>query len=491
MTRLTPDGSAVVYSTFLGGGGGEGAASIDVDVMGCAYIAGTVTGQDFPTTPGAYSERNLGGSDAFVAKLSADGTSLVYCTFIGGKDSDAAVGVAVDSYGAAHVVGCTYSTDFPVTAGALGTGHGSGWDVFLAKLADDGTELRFATAIGGLGHDRGCAIAMGTPGTVFVAGHTSSEEFVATDGAYCRSHRGGAYDAFLLCLKWVPTSIFTIGRVGTITELTILRGYLSRTSDAGKLDGRTVEFRIDGTAVGSAVTGTTGASGRADLNWTISDGPPLRTITAQFAGDHAYLPSSATATLTAQAWGTKMVGFDRTARIGGKTELKARLLRSDNVPLYNKLIDFSVDGTFVIARPTDTPGYARYPYYTVPDGAGAGTRTILAEWQGNAGYMASSASTTLNVLRATPYIWVMPRSVPQGGVARLYAYFRRLADYQKQEGKTVTFRIDGTWVADVVTLSGAEAGIARYQYTTIEPPGAHTIRCEFAGDAWVDAGYGE
>jgi hypothetical protein len=129
--------------------------------------------------------------------------------------------------------------------------------------------------------------------------------------------------------------------------------------------------------------------------------------------------------------------------------------------------------------------------YTIADGAGAGKRTVRADWNGNGGYLASSCTNTLTVLRATPYIWVMPRSVPQGGVARLYAYFRRLLDYQKQEGKTVTFRVDGTWIADVVTLSDAEAGIARYQYTTAEPPGTHIIRCEFAGDAWVDSGYGE
>ncbi len=85
----------------------------------------------------------------------------------------------------------------------------------------------------------------------------------------------------------------------------------------------------------------------------------------------------------------------------------------------------------------------------------------------------------------------MPRSVPQGGVARIYAYFRRLADYQKQAGKTVSFKVEGTWIADVVTGTGADAGIARYSYTTVEPPGVHTMRCEFAGDAWVDAGYAE
>jgi alpha-tubulin suppressor-like RCC1 family protein len=304
---------------------------------------------------------------------------------------------------------------------------------------------------------------------------------------------GGSYHSLAIVGRpeREETALSTIDRTGTITEPVILRAYLKRVSDNAWLDGKTVEFRIDGTSVGTAVTGATGSSGRADLNWVITDGPTTRTIEAEFAGDAAYQPSSGTATLTARKWTTKMAGFDRTAKIAGVTELKARLLRSDNTPLYNRTINFYVDGTFVIARPTNTSGYASYPYYHVPDGPGAGARTILSEWPGNAGYRASSANATLTALKATPYIWVMPKSVPAGGAVRFYAYFRRLPDYQKQEGKTVSFKVDGTWIADAVTGTGADAGIARYNYTTVEPPGSHTLRCEFAGDAWVDAGYGE
>jgi len=186
-----------------------------------------------------------------------------------------------------------------------------------------------------------------------------------------------------------------------------------------------------------------------------------------------------------------MATFDRTARITDRTELKCRLLRSDDLPLYQKAINFYVDGTFVITRPTNVEGYANYPYYTVPDGAGAGPRTILSEWPGNGRYAAISRTATLTALKAIAYIWVLPKRVPYHGVANLYAYFRRLYDYRKQEAKTATFRIDGTWVADVVTGTGAEAGVARYYYQTTEARGVHTIRCEFAGDAWVEAGYGE
>lgn len=284
----------------------------------------------------------------------------------------------------------------------------------------------------------------------------------------------------------VDTTLYTINRTGTITETVTLRSYdLKRTSDQALLEGKTISFKIDGTEVG---TSATDAGGDALLNWAISDGPGTRTITVEFAGDGAYNGSNANATLTARSWTTKMVSFDRTAMITDRTELKARLLRSDNVPLYNKSINFYVDGSLVIARATNVDGYAGYPFYTVPAGDGAGTRTILSEWVGNGGYQAISKNATLTVLRALPYIWVLPKSVPQGAIANLYAYFRRLYDYQKQPGKAVEFLIDGTLVQGVTT---DENGVARYLYRTVEPVGSYTIRCQFAGDAWVEAGAGQ
>ncbi len=287
------------------------------------------------------------------------------------------------------------------------------------------------------------------------------------------------------------TTLFTINRTGTITENVLFRQYdLKRTTDNALLAGKTITFSVDGTVVGSA---TTDSGGDSSLLWTIPDGPASRTITVEFAGDSAYNGSWANATLTCQRWGTKMATFDRTARIAGRTELKARLLRSDNAPLYNRMVNFYVDGTFVISRPTNTQGYASYPYYDVPDGTGAGLRTILSEWPGNAGYAAISKTATLTVQKAPPYIWVMPKLAAAGASVRLYAYFRRLYDYAKQEGKTVTFSVDGTSIADVVTGSGTlDPGVARYVFdTTGLNPGAHTVRCAFAGDAWVEAGYGE
>ncbi len=323
---------------------------------------------------------------------------------------------------------------------------------------------------------------------------TATVSYVVIDGATSRTisaeFAGEAlYNASTgtgtLTVQKADTSTFVLDRSGTVTETVTLRGYLRRTTDMAWLAGKTVDFSIDGTSVGSGVTDS---NGRADYNWVIDATAGTHTITGAFAGDSNYNGSSGNGVLTAVVWSTKLVGFDRTQKIGGRTELKARLLRSDDVPLYNKNINFYVDGTFVITRPTNTDGYASYPYYDVPDGSGAGDRTILSEWVGNAGYLGSTSTATLTVLHADPYIWVMNKSVPAGGIANLYAYFRRLPGLAKQTGKTVTFKIDGTDVATVVTDSNA---VARYFYdTTGLAAGAHTITCEFAGDAWVAAGSG-
>ncbi|NLH98183.1 MAG: hypothetical protein GX446_01680 [Chthonomonadales bacterium] len=283
----------------------------------------------------------------------------------------------------------------------------------------------------------------------------------------------------------VPTTQWTVDRSGTITETAILRQFdLKRTTDNLLLEGQTISFKIDGTEVGTAVTNSGGDSA---FNWIISDGPASRTITTEFAGTPAYGASAANATLTALSHSTKMAGADREGRITAYRILKAWLYRTDNTPVPNKTIGFYLDGTLLAIDKTRSTGLAQIGY-TIQNGDGAGVRTILAQWAGDGGYAPSSATNKLTVYRSIPYIWVMPRSVPQGGVARMYAYFRRLADYQPQTGKTVTFTVDGTAVQTTVT---DDYGIARHAYTTVEAPGVHVMRCEFAGDAWIEPGYGE
>ena len=117
VTKLNSTGTALVYSTFLGGTNGDGGLGIAVDTAGNAYVTGDTTSTDFPTTTGAFQTTYRGGGDAFVTKLNPTGTALVYSTYLGGTGDDVGFGIAVDTAGNAYVTGDTRSTDFPTTTG--------------------------------------------------------------------------------------------------------------------------------------------------------------------------------------------------------------------------------------------------------------------------------------------------------------------------------------------------------------------------------------
>ena len=153
VSKLNATGSALVYSTYLGGsqsvaqGGG-----ITVDAVGNAYVTGFTGATDFPTTPGAFQTTMAGNFDAFVTKLNATGSALLYSTFLGGSGADGAAAIGVDAIGNAYVTGQTISTDFPTTAGAFqpnpGDGFGRVQDAFVSKLNATGSAVVYSTYLG-------------------------------------------------------------------------------------------------------------------------------------------------------------------------------------------------------------------------------------------------------------------------------------------------------------------------------------------------------
>jgi len=142
VTKLNSTGSALTYSTYLGGGTFDGAIGIAVDSSGLAYITGGTHSSDFPTTPGAFQMSLRGPSDAFETTLNPSGSALVYSTFLGGSGNDSGAGIALDSNGSAYLTGSTQSPDFPVTQGAFQTTFNEGSDnygrlnaAFVAKIS--------------------------------------------------------------------------------------------------------------------------------------------------------------------------------------------------------------------------------------------------------------------------------------------------------------------------------------------------------------------
>ncbi|HLX37698.1 MAG TPA: SBBP repeat-containing protein, partial [Candidatus Binataceae bacterium] len=191
VTALNADGSKIIYSTYLSGSVLDHGNAISVDADQTAYVAGVTLSNDFPTTSGAYQTTNKAFADnesnAFVTRLSSDGTTLMYSTYLGGSNSDEGNAIAVDSSGAAYVSGTAFSSDFPTTTGVVQTvkkAPGSGGNVFATKLKPDGSGLTYSTYIGGSINDAGNGIAIDTDGFAYVTGETFSADFPTTTGAF-------------------------------------------------------------------------------------------------------------------------------------------------------------------------------------------------------------------------------------------------------------------------------------------------------------------
>lgn len=189
----------LVYSTYLGGVGNESAYGITVDAQGNAYITGSTSGLDFPVTPGVIqpSPRPVQGtntyySDAFITKLNATGTALVYSTYLGGSlAGESGKGIAVDGAGNAFIAGTTGASisenDFP-TVNALQSSYGGTDDAFLTKLNPTGSAIIFSTYLGGSNSDGATRVEVNrTTGEAFVVGGTSSGTFPTTPGVFMPS----------------------------------------------------------------------------------------------------------------------------------------------------------------------------------------------------------------------------------------------------------------------------------------------------------------
>ena len=199
VTKMTPDGSGLVYSTFLGGSLFDSGAGVAVDGAGDAYVTGETSSANFPTTAGVF-QTALGGpnaGNAFVTKVTADGSSLAYSSFLGGSLFDSGAGVAVDASGDAYVTGETSSSNFPITKSAFQSTIPGQISAFVTKVAPDGSSLAYSTYVGGNGNSQGQGIAIDSSGDTYVTGGTSSTNFPVTPGAFQTTLGGSGGNAFL------------------------------------------------------------------------------------------------------------------------------------------------------------------------------------------------------------------------------------------------------------------------------------------------------
>lgn len=196
------------YSTYLAGTAQDNPTGIAADSTGFAYVTGYTASLDFPVTAGSWH----GSYDAFVAKLNANGTELVYSTFIGGSSQDQANAIAVDA-GNAYITGFTYSIDFPFTSGHYLGGY---TDAFTLKLDSSGN-IAYALDLGGSYGDAGTAIAADNTGAAYVAGYTSSPDFPITSGAL-KTKNGANTNAFVVKISTAGEIVYATYLGGTSND---------------------------------------------------------------------------------------------------------------------------------------------------------------------------------------------------------------------------------------------------------------------------------
>jgi hypothetical protein len=182
VAKLNSGGTKLIYATFLGGSGDERTGGIAVDSAGNAYVTGTTTSKNFPVAAGVFQGecklKNDGTcASAFVTKLNADGSHVLYSSYLGGHGTQSGEGIALNSAGNAFVVGGTDAKDFPTTAGSAQPVPAGAEDAFVVQVSSSGSHLNFSTFLGGAGADVGNAIALDSAGNAFITGRTQSKNF--------------------------------------------------------------------------------------------------------------------------------------------------------------------------------------------------------------------------------------------------------------------------------------------------------------------------
>jgi uncharacterized protein (TIGR03437 family) len=208
VAKLSASGDSLHYATYLGGSRNEIGYGIAVDANGQAHVSGFTVSSDLPVTAGSFQTTfGTGSADAFVTKLNASGSTLLYCTYLGGSGTDEGRSITLDTAGNAYVAGNTNSTNFPTATGAFQTTSGGNFDIFITKLNPTGTALGYSTYLGGGSADRATGIAIDTAGNVYVTGDTASSnstaKFPTTPNAFQSTFGGGspASDAFVTKLN--------------------------------------------------------------------------------------------------------------------------------------------------------------------------------------------------------------------------------------------------------------------------------------------------
>lgn len=541
ITKINASGTALVYSTYLGGTSEEYGNAIAVDAAGRACVVGATHSGDFPVTSRAFQTTRPGVWDGFVAILGSAGSSLAAATYLGADGIDSANDVALDSAGSIYVAGKTDSLFFPVTTGAYQTSIHGFSDAFVAKLPPTLSSLTYCTYLGGTWDEDAKAIAVDGSGNAYVLGYTSSYDFPTTPNAFQRQTVDGA-DLFVTRLEpgggelahstylggsetdtphgialdhdglayvlgeasdGFPTTLGALKRnCGWAYNATITKLYLPRlsrltvdgvegsptdwitlratlTTQAGSpLAGYPVRFTVDGVAVPGSVS-TTNASGVATRTYQIpADLLGTRALAAAYAGDANYGAAAATATLKS-AYTTTITASDATGSVGAALALSAALTATSPSGTGN-LRGATVSFSIngaTVGTAVTGSNGVATLNTSVPEGLGS-SAVIGTTYAGADDLFGSSDTATLSIGKGATTLAVANTTANTGNVVSLAATLTNKTG--SVVGRMVTITVDGSSSS---ARTGAD-GVATVDYTvpTTAAAGPHAISAAFEGD---------
>jgi len=457
VTKLSADGGSLMYSTYLGGSGGgsnpgdgDMAQGVAVDSSGNAYVAGQAFSHDYPTTPGAFQTTTYACCNtAFVTKINPAGSALVYSTFVGNENSDAAFAIAIDPAGDAYITGYTIEGSFPVTSNAFQRNDPGGADnvtnAFVTEINPSGSGLLYSTFLGGSGitwpaGDAGYGIVVDALGNAYVTGQTQSHDFPVSRGAFQTANQvpvGGGATGFA-------------SKVNTVSGALVYSTYLG-----GSQSGVANALAVDSSG-NLYVAGETYAA-----DFPVTQGSYQST-------NHALANGTANAFLTElNPQGTQLV---YSTYLGGSGAPSGSDCGSN---LGSNNANTDGDGAYGIALGSQGA------IYLVGATCSADFPTTGGAFQPSTGATASSNAfvTQFNSLTATTTALTASANPQTAGLSVTFTADVTVTGSSQPAMGTVVFSVDGTAVAsDPLT----NAGSASYSTASL-PVGPHTIVASYSG----------
>ena len=485
VTKINAAGSALVYSTYLGGSGRDWGNGIAVDAAGNAYVTGFTGSTDFPTMNPLQPASGGGQTDAFVSKINPSGSEFVYSTYLGGSNNDEGRGIAVDSGGNAYVTGWTGSTDFPTVNPLQGTSTGS--NAFLSKFNATGSALIYSTYLGGNWNTFGTAIAVDSAGAAYITGYITG--YQSTAGVVFKVTPSGSaldYSAALVFsgIKYVSGlsiavdsagSAYVAGSAAYGDNNRILLARLN--SDASQAIYSTYEFGGAGASAGRGIALDSAGKAYVTGATTSTNFPtknPLQPANAGGFGGDAFVSKIDMRMATT----TTLTSSPNPSTYGQAVTFTA-VVRS-RVPSLGPVPDgetVTFKGTKIWGTGTLSGGSASFTTSTLP----APGSYINAVYGGDSIFLGSTSNVNQVVNKAT----TTPTLVSSLNPSKVGQSVTFTASMTPQFSGTVTGTVtfyDGATALKTMGLSG---GAAKFTTKTLTS-GTHTITATYNGSTSFD-----